>query len=76
MKIVLSREKTKDFIFDSEGKLRTPMYFESLSDDAKDVFKSILESGNLYTYEISEGVPTFSKAVKELSENGYLDVLG
>lgn len=74
IKIIINKEKAKDFIFD-KGKLRTPMYFESLSEDAKEVFKALLESGNLYTYQISEDVPTFSRVIQELLENGYIYVL-
>lgn len=82
MKIVINDYVLKGFVFDDEGRLRSPMYFEKLSDNAKKLYRIMIESGDEeFSFEdvekISQGrVNEIVSAVAELSENDYVTVLG
>lgn len=77
MKIFVNEKKSNDFIEGSDGRIRTPMYFEKLSDNAKNVFKLILEYGGTELDDeiINELMKnSFGDAIVELCENDYLNV--
>lgn len=82
MKIVINDYVAKGFVFDDEGRLRSPMYFEKLSDNAKKLYKIMIESGDEeFEFEdiekISHGrVNEIVSAIAELSENDYVTVSG
>lgn len=79
MKIFLNEKKSNDFIKDRNGRIRTPMYFESLSDNAKSVYKVILSYGRPeFEIESIDGImkEVFNDAIMELCENDYLNIFG
>lgn len=77
MKIFVNQKKVNDFLEDRDGNIRTPMYFEKLSYNAKNVFKIILEYGGTeLDDEVIDGLMkrSFGDAIVELCENDYLNV--
>lgn len=80
MRIVINSRISRDFIIDSDGRLRTPMYFEKLSDNAKGIYKIMLETGEKeYTFEnISEialkRMGDLANGIAELSDNNYVEI--
>lgn len=90
MEITVNREKITDFLIDSEGKIRTPMYFDlnkDIGDTAKELFKIIVayslqnSTDNIPPRDFKNLVDQYCDitkqtilAVMELKQNNYIDI--
>lgn len=91
MEVTVNSEKIADFLVDSEGKIRTPMYFDltnDLSDTAKELFKVIAayslqnSTENIQPRDFKNLVDQYCDitkrtmlAVVELKQNNYIDII-
>lgn len=90
MEVTVNREKIRDFVIDSEGVIRTPMYFDltaKISDTAKELFKIIAayslknSTDNIQPRDFKNLVDQncdITKrtmlAIVELKQNNYIDI--
>lgn len=90
MEVTVNREKITDFLVDSEGEIRTPMYFDlnnDLSDTAKELFKVIAayslqnSTANIQPRDFKNLVDQYCDitkrtmlAIVELKQNNYIDI--